>query len=308
MIRYNKLGYVALGVSDVEKSTAYYQDMVGLQLNGLENDMAFFSCSDDHHNVVLCQSEEPGLLRVGWELESEAELDRAAAHLKSHGIEVYEIPTEESTAIHQGRTLRFQEPNAGLCCEFYSHQHKRGVNYQPTVSKIARLGHVVVNFPDWPKAVTFFQEVMNFKVSDYVDGFIAFMRCFPNPYHHTFGVGNAKLRGGKPGLHHVNFMVTDMDDIGRALNRMPANDVPVVFGPGRHPPSGSIFYYFLDPDGMTVEYSFGMEEFPEENARKPRLLEPRPDSIDYWGGMPSEDMANAGAILPAATQLLGKPL
>ncbi|MBQ0798740.1 MAG: VOC family protein [Porticoccaceae bacterium] len=308
MIRYKKLGYVALGVRDIQKSIPYYRDTLGLQLNAEENDNAFFSCSDDHHNVVLCNSSEPGLLRVAWELESDDELDRAAAHLKSHGLEVYEIPAEESAAIHQGRTLRFQEPNAGICCEFYSQQHKRGLNYKATVTNIARLGHVVVNFPDWPVAVKFFQEVMNFKASDYVDGFIAFMRCYPNRFHHSFGVGNAKLRGGKAGLHHVNFMVTDMDDIGRALNRMPANDVPVVFGPGRHPPSGSIFYYFLEPDGMTLEYSFGMEEFPEENPRKPRVLEPRPDSVDYWGGSPKEDFASAGEILPAQPQLLGNKL
>lgn len=308
MIRYKKLGYVALGVTDIQKSIPYYRDIIGLQLNAQENDTAYFSCSDDHHNVVLENSSKPGLQRVAWELENDAELNSAAAHLKNHGIQVYELPAAESAALHQGRTLRFKEPNAGICFEFYSHQHKRGLTYQPTVSKIARLGHVVVSFPDWPAAVKFFQEVMNFKVSDYVDGFIAFMRCFPNPFHHSFGVGNAKLRGDKPGLHHVNFMVTDMDDIGRALNRLPASDVPIVFGPGRHPPSGSIFYYFLEPDGMTLEYSFGMEEFPEQDPRKPRLLEPRPDSVDYWGGMPKPNFASAGDILSAQPQLLGRKL
>ncbi len=39
-----------------------------------------------------------------------------------------------------------------------------------------------------------------------------------------------------------------------------------MFGPGRHPPSESVFLYFLDPDGLTLEYSFGMEEFPERES------------------------------------------
>lgn len=218
------------------------------------------------------------------------------------------MPTEESKGIFQGRTLRFIEPNDGICFELYNQQYKRATSYQPTVSKIARLGHVVVSFSDWDASIKFFREVMNFDTSDSIDGFINFMRCFPNPYHHTLGVSNAKLRGDRPGLHHVNFMVTDMDDIGRALNRMPENNIPIVFGPGRHPPSGSIFYYFLDPDGMTVEYSFGMEEFPEENPRKPRSLEPRPDSGDYWGSVPKEDWAQGGDILPAKPQLIGQLL
>ena len=70
-------------------------------------------------------------------------------------------------------------------------------------------------------------------------------------------------------LHHVNFMVTEVDDIGRGISRFNKAQVPIVNGPGRHPPSGSMFLYYLDPDGMTVEYSFGMEEFPAEGARKP---------------------------------------
>ena len=52
--RYKKLGYVALNVTDMERSVAFYRDMVGLQLNEqVEQGPAFFSCSADHHNVVL---------------------------------------------------------------------------------------------------------------------------------------------------------------------------------------------------------------------------------------------------------------
>src|SRR3546814_15066769 len=69
-------------------------------------------------------------------------------------------------------------------------------------------------------------------------------------------------------------MVSDIDDVGRAINRMKKAEVPIVFGLGRHEPSGSIFLYFLDPDGMTTEYSFGLAEFEEEDAR-PRSEERR---------------------------------
>jgi 2,3-dihydroxy-p-cumate/2,3-dihydroxybenzoate 3,4-dioxygenase len=91
-----------------------------------------------------------------------------------------------------------------------------------------------------------------------------------------------------------------MDDIGCALTRVKRHDVPVVYGPGRHPPSGSIFLYFLDPDGMTLEYSYGMEEFPEERPRKARVLEARPESLDYWGNVPDPRFASAGRFEPAA--------
>ena len=72
--------------------------------------------------------------------------------------------------------------------------------------------------------------------------------------------------------------------------------VTKVFGPGRHPPSDSVFFYFLDPDGITVEYSFGMEEFAEHGARPPRYLEPAPESLDVWGAVPDGQFGRSGPI------------
>ena len=91
-------------------------------------------------------------------------------------------------------------------------------------------------------------------------------------------------------------MVSEIDDIGRAINRLKAADVPIVYGPGRHPASGSVFLYWLDPDGMTVEYSYGMEEFPEFTARAPRNLPQAPEFLDSWGGRPDPRMASRGEL------------
>jgi 2,3-dihydroxy-p-cumate/2,3-dihydroxybenzoate 3,4-dioxygenase len=100
-------------------------------------------------------------------------------------------------------------------------------------------------------------------------------------------------------------MVTEVDDVGRGLARLKAKDVPVVYGPGRHPASTSVFLYFLDPDGMTLEYSFGMEEFPEIGARAPRRLEPTPLNFDSWGSYRDPRMSTTGEI--AAYKVTAEP-
>jgi 2,3-dihydroxy-p-cumate/2,3-dihydroxybenzoate 3,4-dioxygenase len=166
--------------------------------------------------------------------------------------------------------------------------------YEPTHTRIARLGHVVLTSPDRPATEKFMMEHMNFRVSDRIQNVVTFMRCFPNPYHHSFGVG----AGPKPGLNHINFMVTELADVGKGNNRMKQADVPIVYGIGKHPPSESIFLYFLDPDGMTIEYSFGMEEFPEVAPREPREMPPSLESIDYWGGIPDPRFAKVGVLEP----------
>ena len=54
--------------------------------------------------------------------------------------------------------------------------------------------------------------------------------------------------------------------------------------------------YFLDPDGLTLEYSYGMEEFPEQGARKPETYEPTPESLDTWGSPLDSNWGATGEI------------
>ncbi|MGE0733386.1 MAG: VOC family protein [Alphaproteobacteria bacterium] len=302
-VRYRKLGYVALNVTDIERSVEFYKTIVGLDLYGMgAQGQAFLRCSDDHHNVVLYPAAKAGLKRIGWVMESERELDSLARALRDAGISVETVSAAECQDLRQGPSLRAREPNSGLCFEFYTSVMQLAAPFAPRHAKIARLGHIVIVAQDFDGVAAFMTGTMNFKVSDYVPDFFAFMRAWPNVFHHSFAVS----KGNENRLNHVNFMVRDIDDIGMALNRMRANNVPVVFGPGRHKPSDSIFIYFLDPDGMTLEYSFGMEEFPEQHARQARMLERVPATLDTWGGVPTERFGAFGPIeAPVAVNAAG---
>lgn len=293
--RYRKPGYVALNVSDMERSVRFYRDLVGLELEEQGDGVAFLRCSDDHHNVVLYQGGEPGIRRMGFQMESECDLDAAQAYVRAMGWPAQEVPAEESASLKQGRTIRFRIPASTLTFEFYADMEKAGGTYLPTVAKIVRLGHVVIRCANREAVLKTLTENLNFRVSDHFGDAVAFLRCFPNRFHHSFGVSKAATDG----LHHVNFMVTDIDDVGRANNRMRNAGVEIVYGPGRHDISNSIFLYYLDPDGLTVEYSFGMEEFPEFGAREARQLPMKPEILDCWGGMPSQNFGKNGVVITA---------
>ena len=290
--RYRRLGYVALNVSDVERSLAFYRDFVGLMPAGqAANGEYLMRCSERHHDVVLRQG-EVGLRRVGWEMESAQDLEKIDAHLRALDIQTHPVARDECESLGVRDAFRITEPTTGTTFEYFHSFAKATEPFQPTVAKIARLGHVVLFAADKAKSEKFFLDALNFRASDRIEGGVTFMRCFPNPLHHSFALGASTENR----LNHVNFMVTDMDDIGQALWRMKKQNVPIVFGPGRHPPSGSVFLYFLEPDGMTLEYSFGMEEFPEHGPREPRLLPPGLKSIDYWGAIPEPRFASKGTI------------
>lgn len=290
--RYRKLGYAALTVTDLARSLHFYRDLLGLELVEHRDGIAFLRCSRDHHNLVLHQGPAPGLKRVGWELESQVDADKAFAHFEALGLAPRRVEKAEAQALRQGPGFRVRLPGAGLEFDYYGSTTVMARPWTPTVAKIARLGHVVIGSADFAATKTALLRDFGFAESDFVEDRFSFMRCFPNPFHHTFAVGASSGNH----LHHVNFMVTDIDDVGRAWHRMTKAGVKIAFGIGRHPPSGSVFLYFFDPDGMTVEYSYGMEEFPEVGAREPRMLEPVPESLDTWGAVPDPDFGKVGAI------------
>jgi 2,3-dihydroxy-p-cumate/2,3-dihydroxybenzoate 3,4-dioxygenase len=291
-IRFKRLGYVALNVTDLDASRAFYTDIVGLTPEPSPAGVVLLRCSGRRVNVMLNQAKAPGLKRIGWQMESAKALAAARAHFAAIGLSPTEVDPAEAAVVGIGEAFRISEPTTGATFEFYAEMADAPTPFAPTHTQISRLGHVVLNSTDREATERFLREEMNFEVSDRVEGMVSFMRCFPNPLHHSLGVGQSPAAG----LNHVNFMVTDLDDVGRANNRMKTNSVPIVYGPGRHPPSDSVFLYFLDPDGMTVEYSYGMEEFAETGAREARLLPPSLESVDYWGGVPDPRFAQIGEI------------
>ena len=297
MVRYQKLGYVDLNVSDLARSRDFYRDMVGLEYVGPHQGTERFRCDpEEPYSVALHASRTPGFKRAGWILQDEAQFEVLQQRLDAAQCPWEPLSPQECADRAFRRAIRTVEKHTRATLEFYLPAGPREVRpVQATHTLIQRLGHVVFSTPERAAAVAFFRDVLNFKESDSVGESITFMRPFPSPWHHGIGVA----RAARPQFHHLNLMVSEIDDIGKALNRARRANVPVVFGPGRHIASGSVFLYFLDPDETTLEYSFGMEEFPEVDARAPRLLPPVPESLDSWGAVREAGMAAKGEMEPA---------
>lgn len=291
-IRYSRLGYATLQVTDLERTARFYDDLVGLERCEAPEGEVWLRCSDKPYDIVLVEGDEPGLAAVGFEIENEKELQKAFDHIAGCGYSP-EWTDSESCARHRVKAgFTFRNPDTGLLLDYY-HGQEIVAPFEPTLAKIARLGHVVLNVADYPTAHKFWVESLGLAISDHVPGRIAFLRAWPNALHHSF----ALVQGETDGLNHVNFMVEDIDDIGKGMNRMKKADVPIVFGPGRHEPSTSIFLYWLDPDGMSVEYSFGMEEIHEHDEHVPRELEPKPEVLDTWGSVADPRFGKTGKII-----------
>ena len=296
MIRYKKIGYVALNVTDPENSSAFYEEFVGLDL--VERDAAgtaYLSSTRDHHSLALYRGAEPGLKRIAFELEGANALDAAAARLRALGIRYAELSAEDRARLKVGPGLRFRDLN-GVCLEFYV-----GMFQRPGVLRVApvrpsHLSHIVLRMPNFDETCAFYTDGLNFRPSDIryqpdAKPYFAFLRCFPSPLHHSLAIQQGKALA----FFHLAYHVA-LDDLMRGRNRLLAAGHVVAPAPGRHVASGSIFQYFADPDGLTVEFTSGMEEFPEVGAREPRMLDSTYATTDMWEGPPPSNLPGIGHI------------
>lgn len=283
------LARVELVVSDLERSSRFYANVVGLTREDDDPLARSFAVGQDGSRLVLRAGPIAGCRLAVWQVAEDGELDRLGARLAAAGMAF------ERTVGHGGTSaVRFIEPVTGAVMAFEGPGDagsRRPVAV--THTRIQRLGHVVLATPHAAAAVASARELLDFRVSDWIDGGTTFLRPALSPYHHGLGIAHAAVAG----MHHLNFMVSEIDDIGRALHRMTREGVRVAFGPGRHPISGSVFLYFLDPDGLTLEYSFGMETFPVQGARDPQAWPRVPLSVDLWDSPRLPELGRAGALL-----------
>ena len=297
--RYKEMGYVALNVTDIDRTTAFATEVMALTIAGDgPSGERFLRCSTNHHDVVLHKADKPGFLRSGWVLETQDDVEKAFSHFdKNLGLNPQWISDEERAALGLSfaPAFRVREPTTRAQYDFYAKmEYVSSPLEHRQIAQIKNLGHFGLVVPNCRATTEYMVANMGFVVSDYLGPYaVTLMRAFPNPNHHSFAPVQSPQ--GRCAFHHMAFMVTEIDDIGRLLNRTKKFDAGIAFGIGRHPTSGSIHLYVYDPDDMVWEYTLGMEQFPEENPREARNMSTKPENFDLWGAVPDAGFLEKGA-------------
>ncbi len=138
-----------------------------------------------------------------------------------------------------------------------------------------KISHIVLHSPNHQALVTWFCDVLGFKVSDWLGDFMCFLRC--NSAHHRFAI-----LPGPPCLNHVAYDMLTLDDMMRGAHRLKLKGIDIGWGPGRHTAGNNTFSYFVTPAGFVAEYTSELEEVDFE-TREATVHVPAPQVMDQWG-------------------------
>ncbi|MGB7541168.1 MAG: VOC family protein [Burkholderiales bacterium] len=266
---------VELGVPDVAADAKFYTEIWGLAMVA-EHRGAVYLRGTGAYQYILALHPRPKteLLGITLAARSRADVDALHAAVTATGVRSATLPAPVSEP-GGGYAFAFKDPEGRIfriIADDARHSDAARVPDRPE-----RLAHVVLNSADASAATKFAVDALGFKISDRTR-MMDFLRC--NRDHHNV----AFARSGESTLHHVAYLVSDLDSVMRGTGLMKDNGYPIEWGVGRHGPGNNVFAYFIAPDGAVIEYTSEVEEVDDNyKAGGPGDWGFQPGRTDQWG-------------------------
>ncbi|ASK34976.1 VOC family protein [Alloalcanivorax mobilis] len=279
MIHLHDICYLRLGCQDLDQMVDFATRILGLELRERTDTHAYLRGDDSTYNLCYIQG-DADYDASAFQLRTLDQLDDAERQLSAEGFAVHRGTPAECEERHVEAFIGFTDRNDNRLELVYRH-HRTGVRYFPARDAgITEFGHFGLHSRDIERDLSFWTAFMDARISDRI-GEGALLRI--DEVHHKI----ALFPSEKSGIQHVNFQVAGIDDVMRSWYFLKENDIPIVFGPGRHPTSTAMFIYFMGPDNRVYEYSAGVKRITDEGAYTPRQFEMKPSSFCMWGARPN---------------------
>jgi catechol 2,3-dioxygenase-like lactoylglutathione lyase family enzyme len=286
------LRYVSIATPQFERSRAFFTEAWGLRDSGAVLDGGAFLQTqlDEPFQLALTAGPERKVVRIAFGLPSRHDVDAAAGALERAGIPTIASPHRLATPGH-GYGFQFLDPD-NRCVEL-SADVEAGTRGTPGPVP-QKLAHVVLNTPDIDRATAFYRDELGFKISDWSEHQMSFLRC--NPEHHSIAFNAAPHAS----YNHTSWTMASIDELFRAQGRVRAFGSPLMWGTGRHGPGSQVFNYYIEPSGYVVELIADGIEIADDAAWQPQVWERTPEFMDLWGtsGPPGPEIREAMAGVP----------
>jgi 2,3-dihydroxybiphenyl 1,2-dioxygenase len=263
------LGYIGVRAKSLEDWAGYGVNFLGLQRVDKSRSSIAFRMDDRKQRLVVDADGGQGIGFFGWEVADAAALDALGARLEKAGTKVARGSRALADERHVKDLVVTNDP-AGNRLEFFHGAATASDSFRPgrSISGFRTgplgMGHVVMHFESIAEAMPFYQNVLEFKLSDY------WLRPFPgyffhvNPRHHSI----ALVETGKNMVHHMMVELFSFDDVGQGYDLVVQDSDKVAVTLGRHSGDYVTSFYTWNPSGFLVEYGWGGQVI-DDNTWKP---------------------------------------
>ena len=261
------LGYIGVRAKNLEDWAGYGVNFLGLQKIDKSRQTMAFRMDDRKQRLVVDADGGQGIGFFGWEMADAAALDDIAARLERMGTRV----ARGSRALADERQVKdlvvCNDPE-GNRLEFFhggavaSDPFKPGRNISGFRTGSLGMGHVVMHCESLKEMMPFYQEVLEFKLTDY------WLRPFAGYFFHVNGRHHsiALVGTGKKMTHHMMLELFSLDDVGQGYDLVqndPKKKIAVTMG--RHSGDYVTSFYTWNPSGFMVEYGWGGQVVDDSN-------------------------------------------
>ena len=271
-----RLAHVDVRTPDLELSTAYYTEVLGLGITERTDDSVYLKCWDeeDHHSLRLRTDSRIGMDKFSFRVEREDDLGELEIRLANAGCDVRRVSRGEE--VGQGESIQFEIPS-GQTMELVWDLEKVGNILgkhnpspvpPPDLPGIAppRIDHMLINAEEVGESYAFFNKVLGFRMTEQVlDANGHQLGVWMERSHSPHDV--AIVNGPNGALHHFAFWLDDWDHVRKSADILAYNGVQIDQGPTRHGVTRGNTIYFFDPLGIRNEVFTGGyspdPDFPE---------------------------------------------
>lgn len=306
-VKVKRLVHVGLWATDMQAQARFYHRVLGLDLytnaeGSLEQHLEeedsalYLALNEEMHCLSIfndtrsqpMNGRRPAprspLHHVSFAVDTDAELAAMAARLQMSGIELSFEPRDGAPDLGDSLWLNDPDGNRVEIAVMPDELYTAVAANRKTRRSLLRpytLQHISLRTQRLEEMVEFYTEALGFDISDWLLRERAWLRC--NSDHHSL-----VLVEGQSGIENIGFTIADGSELLRWADYLSHQQVPILWGPGRHGVGDDLFLHFPDSDGLHVELSAGLRQyFDRDVTTPPRLWHTRETALNLWGAVPS---------------------